>query len=141
MISPGEGKAIADGVGDGDAVGLLLALGVGFTCGGVEGSTYDAHAVRVANERVMATPSLTNGIFVVFGDGQTGPYGPVRTELARAEFLIDLAAAGDCTVSVTMVANNEAATSPVTRRRFPLNIELRIERSPINNLLIVTENQ
>jgi hypothetical protein len=58
--------------------------------------------------------------------------GPDLTEL--------LAAAGDCTVSVTMVASNEAAISPVNRRRFPLNIAIRIDKSPPNNSLIVTEN-
>jgi hypothetical protein len=71
---------------------------------------------------------------VALGVVQTGPKGPVRTELARADFSIGLAAAGDCTVSVTIVANKEAATSPVTRRRFPLNIALRTEKIPHKQL-------
>jgi hypothetical protein len=46
----------------------------------------------------------------------------------------DFAAAGDCPVPATMVASKLAATSPVIRRRFPLNIELRIEKIPHKQL-------
>jgi hypothetical protein len=54
----------------------------------------------------------------------------VRTELVTAALSKDFAAAGVCIVSVTMVANKEAAINPVTTRRFPLNIALRIEKIP-----------
>lgn len=77
---------------------------------------------------------------VALGVVQAGPYGPVRTVLATAAVSSDLAAAGDCPVSATIVASKLAVTRPVTRRRFPLNIELRIDKSPVNNSLIVTEN-
>jgi len=48
VICPGEGNDIP--IGDGVAVGVLLALGVGVTTGAVEGSTYEAQAVKVAIE-------------------------------------------------------------------------------------------
>jgi len=37
-------------MGEGVAVGELLALGVGVTVGAVEGNTYEAQAVKVAIE-------------------------------------------------------------------------------------------
>jgi hypothetical protein len=61
-------------------------------------------------------------------------------ETAGPALTADLAAAGDCPVSATIVASRLAATSPVTRRRFPVNIALRIYKSPVTNSLIVTEN-
>ena len=70
-------------------------------------------------------------IVVALGLVQTGPYAPARTTFA---------AAGDCPVSATIVTSKLAAIIPVTRRRFPLNIALRIDKSITNDFLIVTEN-
>jgi hypothetical protein len=50
------------------------------------------------------------------------------------------AAAGDCPVSATIVTSKLAAIIPVTRRRFPLNIALRIDKSTTNDSLMVTED-
>jgi hypothetical protein len=63
----------------------------------------------------------------------------VRTEAATEADSIDLAAAGDCRVSATIVASKLAAIIPVTRRRFPLNIELRFDKSLTIVSVIVTE--
>jgi hypothetical protein len=49
------------------------------------------------------------------------------------------ALAGDCTASVTIEASRQAATRPVNRRCFPVNIALRIDKSAINNSFIVTD--
>jgi len=48
VICPGEGNDIS--IGEGVAVGELLALGVGVTKGAVEGNTYEAQVIRVAND-------------------------------------------------------------------------------------------
>ena len=70
-------------------------------------------------------------IVVALGLVQTGPYAPAR---------MTFAAAGDCPVSATIDTSKLAATIPVTRRRFPLNIALRIDKSTTNDFLIVTED-
>lgn len=70
-------------------------------------------------------------IVVALGLVQTGPYAPARTTFA---------AAGDCPVSATIVTSKLAEIIPVTRRRFPLNIALRIDKSTTNDFLIVTED-
>ena len=70
-------------------------------------------------------------IVVALGLVQTGPYAPARTTFA---------AAGDRPVSATIDTSKLAAIIPVTRRRFPLNIALRIDKSTTNDFLIVTED-
>jgi hypothetical protein len=70
-------------------------------------------------------------IVVALGLVQTGPYAPARTTFA---------AAGDCPVSATIVTSKLAAIIPVTGRRFPLNIALRIDKSTTNDFLMVTED-
>jgi hypothetical protein len=70
-------------------------------------------------------------IVVALGLVQTGPYAPARTTFA---------AAGDCPVSATIVTSKLAAIIPVTRRRFPLNIALRLDKSTTNDFLMVTED-
>ena len=85
--------------------------------------------VEVPGSVHVGPRSLTTSVAIGTNFDATGP-----------DLTEDLATAGDCPVSATIVANKLAATRPVTRRRFPLNIALRIDKSPPNNSLIVTEN-
>jgi hypothetical protein len=84
--------------------------------------------VEVPGSVQVGPRSLTTSVAIGTNLDATGP--------DLTEFF---ATAGDCTVSVTMVASNEAVISPVNRRRFPLNIALRIDKSFIDSFLIVTE--
>jgi hypothetical protein len=81
------------------------------------------------------------------GSRQVGPRSLTISVAIGTNFVLmgpdlteDLATAGDCPVSATIVASKLAATSPVTRRRFPLNIALRIDKSTTNDFLMVTED-
>ena len=85
--------------------------------------------VEVPGSVHVGPRSLTTSVAIGTNFDATGP--------DLTEFF---ATAGDCTVSVTIVASNEAAISPVNRRRFPLNIALRIDKSTTNDFLIVTED-
>jgi hypothetical protein len=80
------------------------------------------------------------------GSRQVGPRSLTISVAIGTNFVLmgpdlteDLATAGDCPVSATIVASKLAATSPVTRRRFPLNIALRIDKSLTIVSVIVTE--
>ena len=85
--------------------------------------------VEVPGSVHVGPRSLTTSIAIGTNFDATGP-----------DFTDVLATAGDCPVSATIVASKLAATRPVTRRRFPLNIALRIDKSTTNDFLMVTED-
>ena len=55
-------------------------------------------------------------------------------EATGPDLTAGFATTGDCPVSTTIVASKLAAARPVTKRRFPVNIALRIDNSPNKQL-------
>jgi hypothetical protein len=111
-------------------------VGVGETVGVGEIDAWVQESVTVV------PPPETNVIVVAPGSAQVGP-SAVTVSVANGKNILALgiccAAAGDCPVSATIVASKLAEIIPVTRRRFPLNIALRIDKSLTIVSVIVTE--
>jgi len=132
--------AMVGGVdGIGETVGVGLTIGVG------DGVAETELGVQISCT-VFAPPTMNLRV-VVPGSSQVGPSALTTSvaagtnlEATGPDLTAGFATTGDCPVSTTNVASKLAAAKPVTKRRFPVNIALRIDKSPINNSLIVTEN-